>query len=375
MSNISLTDQMGAMALVDELRHQQKQVQEHLDLPRRRADIAGHIRAYYQSNNLEFDDELIEQGVHQFFAHRLMFELPQLNSFDTWLVRRLANRPLLSMHGKKLFSRRWVIAVALAAGITTLVQSCNSTIDSNTKVREVTNAAYILRQDLNETSKQLDVQRKKLVDLLRRNAAEPDANASRLLHRAEQTLPVGDIRTDIGQAEPITRDNVDTLAPQVEALEQEKLRINRALYAAERDMGYASGVLNIRQGIKAMLEDPGRAAAIAQSSGLDDRLAELDQQLARVDDYDSFQAAFASKMDLGSELFATTDLLKLQTSRYYTVKRRVEDPSIPNEVRTELQGNIHDIEADLKRGDSDAAEKKISLLIKRLKVAGYWSRY
>ena len=80
-------------------------------------------------------------------------------------------------------------------------------------------------------------------------------------------------------------------------------------------------------------------------------------------------------MDLGSELFATTDLLKLQTSRYYTVKRRVEDPSIPNEVRTELQGNIHDIEADLKRGDSDAAEKKISLLIKRLKVAGYWSRY
>ncbi|WP_194792478.1 DUF6384 family protein [Pseudomonas sp. UFMG81] len=78
MSNGSLSEQMGAMALVDELRLQQRQVREHLDLPRRRAEVAERIRGYYQRQGIACDDTLIDQGVREFFAHRLVFEAPAL---------------------------------------------------------------------------------------------------------------------------------------------------------------------------------------------------------------------------------------------------------------------------------------------------------
>lgn len=86
MSNGSLSEQMGAMALVDELRQQQRQVQEHLDLPRRRAEVAERIRGYYQRQGIACDDKLIEQGVREFFARRLVFEAPTL----AWPRRLLA---------------------------------------------------------------------------------------------------------------------------------------------------------------------------------------------------------------------------------------------------------------------------------------------
>lgn len=86
MSNGSLSEQMGAMALVDELRQQQVQVQEHLDLPRRRAEVAERIRGYYQRQGIACDDKLIEQGVREFFARRLVFEVPTL----AWPRRLLA---------------------------------------------------------------------------------------------------------------------------------------------------------------------------------------------------------------------------------------------------------------------------------------------
>ncbi|UVK82089.1 DUF6384 family protein [Pseudomonas sichuanensis] len=86
MSNGSLSEQMGAMALVDELRLQQRQVQEHLDLPRRRAEVAERIRGYYLRQGIACDDSLIEQGVKAFFARRLMFEAPAL----AWPRRLLA---------------------------------------------------------------------------------------------------------------------------------------------------------------------------------------------------------------------------------------------------------------------------------------------
>ena len=76
MSNGTFSEQMGAMALVDELRLQQRQMQEHLDLPRRREEVAERIRGYYQRQGIACDDALIELGVREFFARRLVFEAP-----------------------------------------------------------------------------------------------------------------------------------------------------------------------------------------------------------------------------------------------------------------------------------------------------------
>jgi len=70
----SLSEQLGAMAIIDELRHRQMVVDEHLDLPRRREEVAARIREYYAANRLAVDDELIAEGVRAYFAQRLEFE-------------------------------------------------------------------------------------------------------------------------------------------------------------------------------------------------------------------------------------------------------------------------------------------------------------
>lgn len=88
MKRGSLSEQMGAMALVDQLRHQQRQMREHLDLHRRRTEVAERIRAYYQQQGIECDDALVEQGVREFFDRRLMFEAPTLSKTEqliAWL--------------------------------------------------------------------------------------------------------------------------------------------------------------------------------------------------------------------------------------------------------------------------------------------------
>lgn len=103
MSNGRLTDQMGAMALVDDLRHRRMEIEEHLDLPKREAEVAERIRAYYKSQGIDCDDDLVDEGVREFFRHRLVFEAPPMslrarilgrfitsNAFKFWLVFMLA---------------------------------------------------------------------------------------------------------------------------------------------------------------------------------------------------------------------------------------------------------------------------------------------
>ncbi|WP_177418373.1 DUF6384 family protein [Pseudomonas sp. LS-2] len=78
MGTVTLSEQMGAMALIDELRHSKHEVQKHLDLPARRIAVAERIRSYYKDQNLEVEDSFVEQGVRQYFASRLTFETPQI---------------------------------------------------------------------------------------------------------------------------------------------------------------------------------------------------------------------------------------------------------------------------------------------------------
>lgn len=69
----ALSEQLGAMSIIDDLRHQQMVVAEHLDLPRRRADVEQRIRDYYAAHNIPVDDALIAQGVRAYFDGRLEF--------------------------------------------------------------------------------------------------------------------------------------------------------------------------------------------------------------------------------------------------------------------------------------------------------------
>lgn len=91
----SLSEQMGAIAVVDALRLQQRQVQEHLDLPQRRAEVAERIRSHYRHQGTTCDDALIEQGVRAFFARRLVFEAPVLSWWQQFLADLCFHRAII----------------------------------------------------------------------------------------------------------------------------------------------------------------------------------------------------------------------------------------------------------------------------------------
>lgn len=92
MAEARLREQMGAMALIDEMRHRQMVVQEHLDLPRRREEVARRIREYYRSQNIQVADELVEQGVRTYFDKRLSYEAPRTGKLPDLLARVYVSR-------------------------------------------------------------------------------------------------------------------------------------------------------------------------------------------------------------------------------------------------------------------------------------------
>lgn len=109
MSNVSLSEQMGAMALIDELRYSQAQVQQHLDLPGHRQLVAERIREYYKSRGVAVDDGLVEEGVRSFFAGRFTYEAPKIGLVSRFLAGFYVNR------GKWLTP--WLIAFVVSAGV------------------------------------------------------------------------------------------------------------------------------------------------------------------------------------------------------------------------------------------------------------------
>lgn len=132
MSNGTFREQMGAMALVDELRLQQRQMQEHLDLPRRREEVAERIRGYYQRQGIACDDALIEQGVHEFFARRLVFEAPALSWPRRLLAGLLLRRALIA----------WLlVGVALLGGTLLATKQRPSPAPSQPSKASVANAS------------------------------------------------------------------------------------------------------------------------------------------------------------------------------------------------------------------------------------------
>lgn len=77
MSSLKLSDQLGAMAIIDELYQQQIALGEHLDLPGLRQKIARRIDDYYRAQGRPVDQKLIDEGVRLWFADRLRFQVPK----------------------------------------------------------------------------------------------------------------------------------------------------------------------------------------------------------------------------------------------------------------------------------------------------------
>jgi len=123
MSDVKLSDQLGAMAIIDSLYAQQIALEEHLDLPKLRQRIVQRIRDYYRSTGTDINDELIEQGVKTWFANRLRFQAPKMSLTQRAIAylyltskRWLGGLAILILIAAAVLLINWVIAKAQLSG-------------------------------------------------------------------------------------------------------------------------------------------------------------------------------------------------------------------------------------------------------------------
>ncbi|WP_185057924.1 hypothetical protein, partial [Pseudomonas fluorescens] len=105
-------------------------------------------------------------------------------------------------------------------------------------------------------------------------------------------------------------------------------------------------------------------------SDLYQRFALLEQQLSLMYNDIGYQDALFAYRDLYRDLIDTS-MLTLLARRHNELKSRLGSQAISSEQRIELEGISHEIDADLEKGDSDAAETKINQLTQKMKAAGY----
>ncbi|MXO33068.1 DUF6384 family protein [Apibacter sp. B2912] len=86
MDEIKVSDQLGAMAIIDELHQKQQLLNEHLDRDKLRNNLEHGIKNYYQSQGLDVDNETIEMGIDQWFDNRLHFIESKRSRFQHFLA-------------------------------------------------------------------------------------------------------------------------------------------------------------------------------------------------------------------------------------------------------------------------------------------------
>ncbi|WP_157966830.1 DUF6384 family protein [Pseudomonas sichuanensis] len=218
---VSLSEQMGAMALVDELRHRDMELQDHLDLPRRRAEVAERIRAYYQNNGIHYEDAQIEEGVRAFFSRRLMFEAPTLNFAQRLLTRlAMAHRKLM------IWAACGVMACALGLGINHLVDTAQ-----NTRVGQSADRLARINEQLNQD---IAVQRQRLGQVKARLEQQPQPLVAALVAKIDPLLPSASLPFTLDRPDPITRENRAQLQARIQRAQQQLSTPRKQLESARK---------------------------------------------------------------------------------------------------------------------------------------------
>lgn len=195
-TSVSLKDQMGAMSLIDSLRHRQQQVQDHLDLPKVRAEVARRISEYYQSSGIVVDAETIDSGVREYFSKRLTFEMPEKSR-----IRKVLEGVYMARgrHAKNL-------AVSLAA--TAAVFGGISFYNNWSDARELAGYQQQVRTAATHSSnlrKQMESQEKELAEMKARVEAQNRVVFTQMQKQAEATLEeIKAIPDDVVPAIPTT---------------------------------------------------------------------------------------------------------------------------------------------------------------------------
>ncbi|MBV6287240.1 DUF6384 family protein [Pseudomonas aegrilactucae] len=271
MSTVPLSEQLGAMAVVDQLRHQQMQVQEHLNLPQRRAEVASRIRSYYQSHGIAYDDALIEQGVRDFFARRLSFEAPPQSS-----VARLTSTLLLNR--KKGVRILQVVAIALIA-----VQ-CTRVVSDTAKTSTVQDNVRGYGYSAQRASTALDEQQSRLATLQESVAAFPEPAASRLLNNAAGLLAQArELLAHPPFPQLIDSDNRDSVQQAVDTYDKHRKSADVVLGHGQQALTDAEGVLDARKRLRTVMQDPAYSEGVKRYPVLAQQAEVADQAINTAD--------------------------------------------------------------------------------------------
>ena len=203
----TLTEQMGAMAIVDDLRHRQRLIQEHLDLPARRQEVINKIRAYYQSKGIEADNALIEQGTREYFERRLTFEAPEIGYLSSCLATFYITRD------KWWKTAALGVATSVLIGIGGVQIAAHMDANKTQSVQQVVDRANSQLAGLKNTLHRLNTQR----DVLRERVTKADLPAGlRMLTRTDEITGQGLLVLERELAIQVTANTRDAASKSVE---------------------------------------------------------------------------------------------------------------------------------------------------------------
>lgn len=271
MSSVPLSEQLGAMAVVDQLRHQQMQVQEHLNLPQRRAEVAERIRTYYQAQGIAYDDALIEQGVRAFFARRLAFEAPEQTALQRLTTRLLLNR-------RKLMRILQLIVVAL------LAVQCTRVVNDTAKTSKVQDNVRTAEYRSSDLSADLAQHQSRLDALQQAVAQQPEPAATRMLGPlAERLTQVQTLLTHRPWPQLIDSDNRDSVQQDLDTYERNTQSARAQLRQADKGLNDVQAIIDARSRLQAVLHNPAFTAGAKRFGVMAQQARLADQAIGNAD--------------------------------------------------------------------------------------------
>lgn len=274
MARTTLTDQIGAMGVIDDLRHRKMRVLEHLDLKQRREDVTRRIREFYQGQGIAVDDAVLDEGVRAYFDRRLTFEAPELGRIQARLARLYITRD------------RWARPTALAAaaviGLGGAGYGAGQYVE-HVKTQNVQEAALTgahSEEALRETASRLAVEMGTLSKQLEQDPIFP---AKQILARANTNLERA--RPLIAHAYPASVTDGSRDADEARLIRnREEAKVGEVLLAdARRDMSAFSSLMNANSQFRALVRSPEYALAKSRYPALAAHETAVQQAITNAD--------------------------------------------------------------------------------------------
>lgn len=152
MADITFSEQMGAIALIDSMRHRALRVSEHLDVAARAEEAKKRIRSFYEQQRIAVDDNLVDAGVQQYFDRRLTFEPHRLGRWGSMAAKAFVSRSLWIP--KFSAALAIVVALGLATGMSVLTWDRWQVAVTGRAVQESRDALGALQAEITSTGAQ-----------------------------------------------------------------------------------------------------------------------------------------------------------------------------------------------------------------------------